>query len=214
MAYIDLWNTDQQTNNETTSSDFSWKEAFFKKFEWLNEEPLYMNDICMKTEELRNQIRSQIIGEGEFHTMMNSSRSNGASLRSTLQNELYLYFISLKNNKMLLHATFDKSDEQILQDCVGLYEYAKINDPIKIVYKMENIDLYDIDKNVKIFMQLFGEDNCRGGSYTNVVLPYHMKQTLKREFEITASIDYYIQRERELSDTINSSTVSENEEIS
>ena len=109
---------------------------------------------------------------------------------------LNLYFVGLENNRLLLHASFKKSREQIILDCEKLYEYAKINKPQNVVFILENIDLFDVDKYVKMFMHMFGQDDCRGGSYLDIILPDYVQQTLKQEFEIIGSIDYYVQREK------------------
>lgn len=91
-----------------------------------------------------------------------------------------LYYISLENNKMFLYADYLKPDEEIMQDCQLLYAYAKINRPQKIVFTTQNIDLYEIDSIVKHFMNAFGIDTVRGGSYTDNDLPedviYHIQK--------------------------------------
>lgn len=108
---------------------------------------------------------------------------------------LNLYFVALEEDKMMLHASFKRSFEQILADCEILYHFAKIYKPRRVVYVMENIDLYDVDKNVKIFMNMFGIDETRGGSYTDVILPKHVKQQLEAEFKV-ADIEYYVNQEQ------------------
>ena len=91
-----------------------------------------------------------------------------------------LYYISLENNKMFLYADYLKPDEEIMRDCQLLYAYAKINRPLKIVFMTQNIDLYEIDSIVKHFMNAFGIDTVRGGSYTDNVLHedviYHIQK--------------------------------------
>ena len=42
-----------------------------------------------------------------------------------------------------------------------------------------------------MFMHMFGIDNTRGGSYTDIVLPEYFIETINHEKEIT-SIDYYL----------------------
>lgn len=132
----------------------------------------------------------------DFDKMTSDSSNLDPSTRT-----LYLYFVALEEDKMLLHASFKRSYEEVLVDCEILYEYAKIYKPKRVVYVSENIDLYDVDKNVKIFMNMFGIDDTRGGSYTDVVLSEHVKQVLEAEFK-TADIDFYVNQERIIKKTL------------
>jgi hypothetical protein len=99
-----------------------------------------------------------------------------------------LYFISLEDDNMFLHLSYKKSDEQILYQCEKLYEFPKLFKPIKVIYIMDDCDLTDADKYVKMFMKMFGENSTRGGSYTDIILPEWQKNALDLEFE-TASIE-------------------------
>jgi len=98
----------------------------------------------------------------------------------------------LEQNKMLLHAAVKKPVDQILQECSAKYEFARIHPPIRVVYILNDIDVYDIDRNVKLFMHMFGMDETRGGSYTESVLPDYVVKTLEREFAILNIQDYMI----------------------
>ncbi len=111
---------------------------------------------------------------------------------------MFLYFVSLKQNKMLLHASVKKPEQMILDDCFAIYEYAQIFEPEKIVYTMQIQDLYDVDKYVKIFMNMFGLDDCRGGSYTSLGLSEAEKSIILKEGK-TASIDHYVDQENAVS---------------
>ena len=196
----------------------NWEDAFFKKFEWLN------NEKSMSNSKSSQELSDSDSSSDEVYTK-NTSKDNGLSktqlfekvcgyleqyLNKMDENKvnndvvetdptkmaLNLYFVGLENNRLLLHASFKKSREQIILDCEKLYEYAKINKPQNVVFILENIDLFDVDKYVKMFMHMFGQDDCRGGSYLDIILPDYVQQTLKQEFEIIGSIDYYVQREK------------------
>lgn len=132
----------------------------------------------------------------DFDKMASDSSNLDPSTRT-----LYLYFVALEEDKMLLHASFKRSFEEVLADCEILYQYAKIYKPKRVVYVSENIDLYDVDKNVKIFMNMFGIDDTRGGSYTDVVLSEDVKQVLEAEFK-TADIHFYVNQERIIKKTV------------
>lgn len=199
-----------------------WEEEFFKRFEWLKsgtgsndeeisdvlkamnsqsfygdasnetfDENMTLDDIVVQNNKKLKQIceaMESIITNFDKNTT--DPYDADASSRT-----LNLYFVALEEDKMMLHASFKRSFEQIIADCKILYHFAKIYKPKRVVYVMENIDLYDVDKNVKIFMNMFGIDETRGGSYTDVILPKHVKQLLEAEFKV-ADIEYYVNQEK------------------
>lgn len=111
---------------------------------------------------------------------------------------LFLYFVSLKQNKMILHASVKKPEQMILDDCFAIYQYAQIYEPTRIVYTMQIQDLYDVDKYVKMCMNMFGLEDCRGGSYVGMELTETEKEMILREGE-TATIEHYVDQENALS---------------
>jgi len=100
-----------------------------------------------------------------------------------------LYFIGLEDNKMFLYTSYEKPDDKIMEDCSKLYEYARIYKPRNIVFRIPEVDLFDVDKFVKMFMQMFGIDDTRGGSYVDVILPEFQQNALKIEL-FTATNDF------------------------
>jgi hypothetical protein len=100
-----------------------------------------------------------------------------------------LYFIGLEDNKMFLYTSYEKPDDEIMEDCSKLYEYARIYKPRNIVFRIPEVDLFDIDKFVKMFMQMFGVDDTRGGSYVDVILPEFQQKALDIEL-FTATDDF------------------------
>jgi len=103
--------------------------------------------------------------------------------------EITLYFIGLEGNKMFLYTSYEKPDDQIMKDCAILYEYARVYTPRSIVFRIRGVDFFDVDKFVKMFMQMFGVDDTRGGSYVDVELPEFQKQALEIEL-FTATEEY------------------------
>lgn len=190
-----------QSAIENTLGDdgkYTWETDFFKKFDWLKE----------SGEELDGDIEldMQLIPKEDRMTMfLNCCKlveKNNLSIMNKYEEEeidemesppLYMYYLSLENNKMLLHVDFKKDNETIISDCKMLYDFVRINPPLKIVYVTEVEDLYDVDKDVKLFMNMFGIENMRGGSYTDAELPDFLMQALLHESAIT-NINYYIGR--------------------
>ena len=66
-------------------------------------------------------------------------------------------------------------------------EWTKKYKPIKIIKLIENCDEFDEDKYTKIYMNKFGINNVRGGSYTKIILC--QKEISFIEKEITGSTD-------------------------
>lgn len=94
-----------------------------------------------------------------------------------------LYFVSLENDRMLLHFSDKKSDEIILEECSHLYEFARIHKPLTLAFELKSVDIHEVDALVKKFMFMFGIDNTRGGSYIDVELHDYQTKSLEKEFE-------------------------------
>ena len=207
-------------NTEACIPPEIWEEEFFKRFEWLknkslDDDQITAGDIFKDANSLSfYNVINQSFDEENIVIQNNKKLKNMcAALESIIENfdknttepyntdptsrTLYLYFVALEEDKMILHASFKRSFEQILVDCETLYHFAKVYKPRRVVYVMENIDLYDVDKNVKIFMNMFGIDETRGGSYTDVILPKNIKHQLEEEFKI-ADIEFYLRQEKRL----------------
>lgn len=99
--------------------------------------------------------------------------------------KLYMYFLSLENDKMFLHTDYKRDYDEILTICERNHEFVQIYKPIKVILTLEINDLYDIDKYVKIFMHMFGINDIRGGSYIEPDLPEYLIKTIEHEKKIT-----------------------------
>jgi len=185
-------------NNIGDDGKYTWEPDFFKKFEWLNESSEELDgDIELDMQSLPQEERLSM-----FLNCCKLVEKNNLSIMNKYEDEeidemesppLYMYYLSLENNKMLLHVDFKKDNETIISDCKMLYDFVRINRPLKIVYVKEVEDLYDVDKDVKLFMNMFGMENMRGGSYTDVELPDFLMKTLLHESIIT-NVNYYVGR--------------------
>jgi hypothetical protein len=111
---------------------FEWEKEFFEKFEWLNDASKY-----------EQQYRDLL---NTMHTVSNKSKmqQTAAFLKNYLINindyqknnsesvTLFLYYISLENDKMFLHATSAKPNEEIMKECENTFDYVKLNKPKSI----------------------------------------------------------------------------------
>jgi hypothetical protein len=101
---------------------------------------------------------------------------------------LFLYFISLKNDKLFLYASANKNKNEILYECLEKFDYVKQNPPLHVIYTEQNFDFFDVDKYVKWFMYDFGIENTRGGAYTDVELDNNTLAILQKEFDYAKQI--------------------------
>jgi hypothetical protein len=182
--------TESETEDELGREfNYEWDEEFFKKYEWLKGKE------AEKREKEQDGQSQKLALLQELCKMLEAQLldiKNEPKLKADPQhNNLYLYFISLENSKMFLHADFKKDYEQVMSECAERFEYVRLNVPRKVVFAMVIHDLYDIDKNVKQFMHMFGIEDTRGGSYTDVNLPDYMINAIEHERDI-ASLDYFV----------------------
>ena len=61
-------------------------------------------------------------------------------------------------------------------------EWTRKYRPIEVIEQIPNADEFDEDKYTKIYMKMYGIDKVRGGSYSQLELPYYSLLTLEREF--------------------------------
>ena len=175
-------------NNEM---QYSWEDDFFKKFEWLSDSLENGPDENDLTYNARYDLFLDCckVLESESVDIPNEPE---LKLESEY-NKLYMYFVSLADDKLFLHTDFKMEYDDVMKTCEECFEYAKQHIPRKIIFTLEINDLYDVDKYVKLFMHMFGIDDTRGGSYTDVVLPEYLKESIHHEKRIT-SIDYYLKK--------------------
>ena len=167
--------------------DYNWEEEFFKKFEWL-ENPTEKETEQLLAQKYKLFVEACKLLQGQFD--ISNEKDVGEDIH---YNKLYLYFISLDNNCLFLHPDFKKSYDDVIKECLETYDYVKLNAPDKIIYVTEIHDLYDVDKYVKMFMHMFGMENTRGGSYTEIVLRPAFLETIEHEKTI-ANIEHYIKK--------------------
>ena len=186
---------------EKSDDDYGLDDEYFKQFEWMDEDARNIlddpNDIVLDMHSVPQEERlnlfldcCKLIESQNLAIMNDTEYEDTEDLESA---PLYMYYVSLENDKMLLHVDFKKEVDVVLADCAKLYEFARINTPIKVVYTSEVKDLYDVDKDVKLFMNMFGIENTRGGSYTDVELPDFLMKTILHEKMIT-DVHFYINR--------------------
>lgn len=168
------------------SFHYNWEEEFFKKFDWLDQPTMHNTNEMAKNTKYQLFLDCCKILENQF------SITNEPDLVEDHHfNKLYMYFVSLEDEHMFLYTDFKKDYNDVMKICLEKYEYVQLHKPDKVTFVMEIHDFYDVDKYVKMFMHMFGINNTRGGSYTDIVLPDSSIEAIEREKDIT-TIDYYL----------------------
>ena len=81
-----------------------------------------------------------------------------------------IYVLQLKHNKYYIGRT-KNSDYRLNDHFSGNGSYWTIRyKPLKILQLIDNCDVYDEDKYTLKYMNKFGIDNVRGGSFTKIIL--------------------------------------------
>lgn len=94
-----------------------------------------------------------------------------------------LYILQLQDQCYYIGKS-DKPDERIQQHIDGQgAAWTKLHKPIKVESVINNIDNFDEDKYVKIYMQQYGIDKVRGGSYSQIDLDNNVLTILQKEID-------------------------------
>ena len=188
---------------ENSDDDDGLDDEYFKQFAFMDEDARNIlddpNDIMVDMHSVPQEERLNLfldcckLIESQNLTIMNDTEYEDEDEEDLESAPLYMYYVSLENDKMLLHVDFKQDVDVVLTNCTKLYEFARIHAPRKVVYTTEVKDLYDVDNDVKLFMNVFGIENTRGGSYTDVELPDFLTMTILHEKKIT-DVHFYIDR--------------------
>lgn len=91
---------------------------------------------------------------------------------------VFIYVLQLSNGKYYVGKTtnpYFRLESHFNSDGS---EWTKLYKPIKVLELISNCDDYDEDKYTRIYMDKYGIDNVRGGSYTSVNLDKYTKNHL------------------------------------
>lgn len=93
---------------------------------------------------------------------------------------MFVYILKCENSKYYVGKT--NNVEKRLEDHKnGDVYWTKINKIIKVEEVVSNVDDFDEDKYVKIYMKKYGIENVRGGSYSQCKIPKNKLSVLKME---------------------------------
>jgi len=91
---------------------------------------------------------------------------------------LFLYVLRLEHNRWWIDSTDDIENTYQLHKIGSGPEWTALYKPLAIHETRSNIKLYDVDRYVEEYMDLYGISNVRGGVYKSVVLESYLEQTI------------------------------------
>ena len=103
---------------------------------------------------------------------------------------MFIYLIECENGKYYVGKTTD-CEHRFRQHCNNKGSvWTRLHKPLRIVEVFESNDGFDEDKYTKKFMNKYGIENVRGGSYTRIILSKNIKAVLKKEFMTANDLCY------------------------
>jgi cellular nucleic acid-binding protein len=97
---------------------------------------------------------------------------------------VYIYALKLKHNKYYIGKTSNPDFRIESHFNSKGSEWTKIHNPVKLLELIDGDD-YDEYKYTKIYMDKYGIDNVRGGSYTSIILDNETKNQLVKNSNST-----------------------------
>ena len=80
-----------------------------------------------------------------------------------------IYILLCNNNKYYVGKTKNNINKRLTQHFNGTGSlWTKKYKPIELIEEINNCDEFDEDKYVKKYMSIYGIDNVRGGSYSQL----------------------------------------------
>lgn len=98
---------------------------------------------------------------------------------------VYIYIIQLQNNKYYVGKTSNPQFRLESHFSQNGSEWTKMYKPIRLVELIANCDDYDEDKYTRMYMDKYGVDNVRGGSFASVNLDNATRKQLEKMHKST-----------------------------
>ena len=133
--------------------------------------------IGIDDKELVNHIRKRLINNLTDNNIPNITTHKN----STSNNKNIIYVLQLEQNKIYIGKTKDlnKRFNQHLNGKGSVY--TNLYKPISIIENVNEYNEFDEDNYVKRYMKIYGINNVRGGSYSNLVLSRSQIEILNLE---------------------------------
>lgn len=102
-----------------------------------------------------------------------------------------IYVLKCKNDKYYVGKTEKNINDRFLEHQSGKgSEWTNKYEPLQIIEFFKNSDSYDEDTTTKKYMQIYGIENVRGGSYSQINLPTYKIKALNDEFNSSTNACY------------------------
>ena len=99
-----------------------------------------------------------------------------------------VYILKLQNDKWYIGKS-DNPEKRFLQHKNGSGSaWTSRYKAVELFKVIENVSPFDEDKFTKEYMSLYGIDNVRGGSYTQIILPNEQIKSIQRELWSTNNL--------------------------
>lgn len=96
----------------------------------------------------------------------------------------HLYVLRLTNDKYYIGISHKNIFERFSQHKQGKgAEWTKIYKPIDIIESFRTNNIFEEDKYTKMYMNKFGIENVRGGSYSNIKLKEYQIKAIELELK-------------------------------
>lgn len=92
-----------------------------------------------------------------------------------------VYILKLEQDKYYVGKTQDLDNRLVQHKTGNGSAWTRKYPVIELIDSIENCNAFDEDKYVKMYMDEYGIDNVRGGSYTMIELPDEQVNCLKKE---------------------------------
>lgn len=98
-----------------------------------------------------------------------------------MPSHISIYLLKLEHGKFYVGKTTQLNFRLTDHFSGNACEWTRVHKPLSVLKIIPNCDDFDEDKYTKMAMSQFGIDNVRGGSYSQIQLPYETQALLVRE---------------------------------
>ena len=103
-------------------------------------------------------------------------------MKINFKDRFNLYVLKLIKGKYYVGITYKNISVRVYQHEIGIgSEWTKLYKPISIIETLKTNNIFEEDKYTKMYMNKFGIENVRGGSYTKINLEEYQKKALELE---------------------------------
>jgi hypothetical protein len=129
-------------------------------------------------------------GPDDIESKLKSEKELQEELKTTKNDKFHLYVLKCEEGKYYVGKSYDfttRYKKHLAGD--GAF-WTKRYKPIGLAELLSNVDKYDEDKYVWKYMEKYGIDNVRGGSYSQMILSPELRKCAERHINSGANLCY------------------------